>query len=148
MKLYLNNNINPDEWNRLVGAHVFHRYEWRWVIEKAYGLKPSFAMAIDKGNFALFPSFRINNYCLSMPFTYVTGFLTNSPSLSKKIERHFNLENYSLRYKAIQKNDIENGQITAIVEMKYAESSTTFRKTGVYYRKAKEYGTVLSALLS
>jgi len=87
MDLYFNDEIDPGVWNRLAGDHVFHRYEWRRVIERTYGLRPFFALAIEEDLFALYPSFQQGKYCLSMPFTYIAGYLGNCATLRERLAR-------------------------------------------------------------
>ena len=81
MKLYLNNDIDPSMWNRFAGENVFHRYEWRKIIESTYRMKPFFALAADEKSFALYPAFLRGTRCVSMPFTYIAGYLSNCERL-------------------------------------------------------------------
>lgn len=117
MKLFLNDEIDPVQWNRLAGAHVFHRYEWRWVIGEVYGLTPCFAMALDGERFALFPGFRVKSRCLSMPFTYLTGFLANSDELCAGIRDALEGDSCSISYKIAEECASESGLITAVIEI-------------------------------
>lgn len=117
MKLFLNDEIDPGQWNRLAGAHVFHRYEWRGIIEGAYGLTPCFAMVREGEHFALFPSFRIKRQCLSMPFTYLTGFLADSDESCAVIRDALEVDGWSISYKVAEERTIQQGAITAVIEI-------------------------------
>ncbi len=117
MKLYLNDEIDPVQWNHFAGTHVFHRYEWRLVIAKVYGLTPYFVMALDGEHFALYPSFRVKGRCLSMPFTYLTGFLANSDELCTVIQNALEKEGCSLSYRIAEDMTAESGQITAVINI-------------------------------
>ena len=145
MKLYLNDEIDPVEWNRLAGAHVFHRHEWRQVIGGVYGLRPCFVMALEGEHFALFPGFRVKGHCLSMPFTYLAGFLANSDALCIGIRDLLEKEGCSVSYKIAEEHFGESGLITAVIEIdrpddymglvsKDAQPASPSGQAGIYHR--------------
>lgn len=117
MKLYLNDEIDPVQWNYYAGAHVFHRYEWSWVIGGVYGLAPCFAMALEGERFALYPSFHVKGRCLSMPFTYLAGFLANSDELCVGIQNALEGNGCPISYRVAEDIAGESGQITAVIKI-------------------------------
>ncbi len=117
MKIIKNKYIDPEMWNLYAQDNIFHRYEWKWIIEKAYGLEPNFILAVQDENFALIPSFCVNKCNISLPFTYISGYLTNSEKLFLKFKKILDSDEQKFRYKVMQDNNPEVGLVTAIIEI-------------------------------
>ena len=121
MQLYLNNDIDSSMWNRFAGENVFHRYEWRSIIESTYRMKPFFALAADENSFALYPAFLRGTRCVSMPFTYIAGYLSNCPRLQQLLAKSIR-ERYLDCYRTLGPTGNTPAKVTAIVEISDLES--------------------------
>ncbi|MBI5937540.1 MAG: GNAT family N-acetyltransferase [Betaproteobacteria bacterium] len=116
MRILLNDEIDPCAWNGLAGDKVFHRYEWREVIEASYGLRPTFLMAEDGGEYALYPSFQVGKRCISVPYTYIAGPIANSERMQHALLERIRQMGLAPSYKRLvpARGD---GQVTAIVHI-------------------------------
>lgn len=117
MNLLCNDRIDPALWNRFAGAHVFHRYEWRHVIESAYGLKPYFVLAVEGDSFAIYPSFLKGDCCVSMPFTYIAGYLSNCPELEQSVADSIRAQGYQECYRRLVPSEGTESRVTGIVSI-------------------------------
>lgn len=122
MNIFCNDRIDPAQWNQFAGPHVFHRYEWRHVIESAYGLKPYFVLAVEDESFALYPSFLKGDCCVSMPFTYIAGYLSNCPELEQSIAQSIHAQGYRECYRTLIESDGAAAKITCMIKMTDANS--------------------------
>lgn len=148
MKLSINNEIDPVLWNEYVGDNVFHRFEWYSVIKDSYGLEPFFILATDeKGSFALVPSFKCGKRYISMPFTYLSGFLSNSDELLKELSDYLSQRQIFIEYREAKAFNPEITTVTSVVALsdydagKYLQSLSSRMRIRV--RKSFKHGFLL-----
>lgn len=141
MKLSINDQIDRERWRQHAQGKVFHQIEWLEVIAHAYGLEPLFLMAEGDEEFALYPGFRVGKRCISLPYLYLSGFLSNSPQACHQIEDYLCEQGLATRYRQLQP-DQGSGQITAVVKIDELEGyrKSLSQKMRNQLRKAGEQG--------
>lgn len=86
MKIFLNSEIDFQVWDELAKDSIFHSRKWIAVLCNSYGLKPFYAMAVNGNNFALIAACKIRGEYISLPYTFISGFLHNSMEMQKALE--------------------------------------------------------------
>ena len=92
IKVELLSEKNEAKWEEFVSlpnnAGVWHTLKWKRIIEKEYGFKPYYLLAIDGAEVCgILPLFQVErlitgNRTVSLPFAYHCGPIANSDEVS------------------------------------------------------------------
>ncbi|MCT7528524.1 GNAT family N-acetyltransferase [Aliarcobacter cryaerophilus] len=145
MKILINNQIDSNVWNSYVKNNTFYRFEWLDIIQNTYNLEPYYLILNDGDKFALLPAFKVKNKLISLPYTYIVGFLSNSEELLNKLKEYINKNSLIVQYKYLSNTIKDTSTVTAII---YADSSDLFWKKissnmRNQIRKSQQYKLVL-----
>ena len=84
--MLINEQMNAEVWNCLVKYHPYYRFEWFYIIQSVYKLKPLFALLNKKDGFALVGSFKTTRGYISMPFLGYSGYNYSSPHILNELK--------------------------------------------------------------
>lgn len=118
MKISLNDDIDPTLWNAHVRDRVFHRFEWKDIIQRAYGLEPHFVLAEEASNFALIPAFKVKGRLISVPFTYLAGFAGSSEAFVRRFEEELKGRGEVFEYKSLDTLSAKPDYVSSVVSVK------------------------------
>jgi len=126
MKITVNEKIDKNLWNRLVGYKIFYRFEWFYIIQNSYSLKPYFILTQKADKFALIGSFLTSKGYISMPFLSYSGFYYNDIDVLDKLKSYLSKNSINIDARnLIEQNNLEG----------YVNPIATFETEDEFWKK-------------
>lgn len=115
--IQINQQIDPQLWNKFSNNQIFFRYEWMYVIQNTYHLEPYFALYCVGDKFALIASFKTSKGYVSLPFVSYSGFLSNDDEMLDRLKIYLKENNIDIDSRSLLHEEVQNGYINPIVEI-------------------------------
>lgn len=116
MKIEINEEIDRKLWNHFSNEKIFFRFEWYYILQESYGLKPYFILVYEDEKFALIASFKISGKYISMPFVNYSGFLSNDEKILTILKEHLQENNIDIDSRDLLDKEVESGYVNPIAK--------------------------------
>jgi len=125
MNIYINEDIDKNIWNQKVKNRIFYRFEWFYIIQNAYGLKPYYIFVENGEKFALIGSFLTSKGYISLPFVSYSGFYHNDSDTLEYLKEYLKNSNIEIDARNLYEDSELKGYVNPIATF---ESSEEFWK--------------------
>ncbi len=115
VNIKINNQIDKNIWNSLVNDKIFFRFEWFYIIQDSYQLKPYFILMQKGDNFALIASFKTTKGYISLPFVSYSGYFFNDKEMAKELKKYLIKEGVEIDSRDLLKIEAKEGYVNPIV---------------------------------
>ena len=126
MQVSINDEVDVELWDRLTQMSLFHTRSWISLLCDSYQLKPFYALCSEDDQFALIGACSVMGSYVSLPYTYISGFLWNSEYALTTLQQWLEEKGYAIRYRDICEFNSTSEMVTSIVSF---DSLTVYWKS-------------------